>query len=130
MAREIAHGLADSGVNVKLYDIAQSDSTDIFKEMLDAKGFIIGSSTHDNGMLPVIASFMQLLKGFKPKGRKASVFGSYGWGGGAIKEIEEILRKTGIEVVKEGLSINYVPDEKELRRCYDYGKEFAHSVIV
>jgi len=130
MARKITQGLIDAGVNVRLYDIAQSDGSEVFKEMLDAKGFIIGSSTHDNNMLPMIASFMELLKGFKPKGRKACVFGSYGWGGGAIKAIEEILRKTGIEVVKEGLSVQYVPDEKALRRCYDYGKECARVVMI
>jgi len=63
-----------------------------------------------------------------PKHRSAAVFGSYGWAGGAVKEMEELIRKAGIETVMEGLSIKYVPDEGELKRCYEFGKEFAKKI--
>ena len=128
MARKIAEGIIDSGITVKLFDINQSDHTEVIKEMLDAKGYIIGSSTHGSDMLANIAGFLEFLKGLKPKNRIASVFGSYGWAGGAVNSIEEILKKTGIEVVQPGLSIKYVPDESEIKRCYEYGREFAKRV--
>ncbi|MBU1998780.1 MAG: flavodoxin domain-containing protein [Candidatus Omnitrophica bacterium] len=125
MARKISEGLIDAGLEVKLYDIARSDRTDIFKEMLNAKGFIIGSSTHDNDMLPNIASFMELLKGLKPKNRVVAVFGSYGWAGGAVKELEEVLKETGIQEIKPSISFQYLPDEEGMKKCYDFGVEFA-----
>lgn len=128
MARKIAEAIIESGTEVKLYDISESDRTEVFKEMLDAKGFLIGSSTHDNDMLPNIAGFLELLKGFKVKNRAGAAFGSYGWGGGAVKEIEDILKNTGINIVKEGLSIKYVPDEKEMKDCYEYGKDFIQKI--
>jgi flavorubredoxin len=128
MARKIADGLIDSGIEVKLFDVALSDRTEIIKEMLDAKGFIIGSSTHDNNMLPTIAGFLELLKGFKPKNRVGAVFGSYGWAGGAVKEIEGILKDAGIPLVQESLSVQYVPDEKETERCYTFGSNFAKLI--
>ena len=128
MARKIAEGIIDSGITVKLFDINQSDHTEVIKEMLDAKGYIIGSSTHGSDMLANIAGFLEFLKGLKPKNRIASVFGSYGWGGGAVNSIEEILKETGIEVVQPGLSIKYVPDESETKRCYEYGRAFAKRV--
>jgi len=125
MARKIAQGITDSGIEVKLFNIATSDRTEVLNEMLDAKGFIIGSATHDNDMLPSLAAFLELFKGLKPKNRVAAVFGSYGWAGGAVKEIEEVVKEAGVEIAQAGLAIKYVPDELEAKSCYDYGKNLA-----
>ena len=128
MARIIVEGITETGVGVKLFDVASSDRTEIIKEMLDAKGFIFGSSTHDNDMLPNLAGFLEFLKGLKPKNRAACVFGSYGWAGGAVREIEDILKETGIELVQPGLSVKYVPDENDIKRCYEFGRDFAQKI--
>jgi len=128
MARKIVEGITDVGISVKLFDVATSDRTEIIKEMLDAKGFVFGSSTHDNDMLPNIGGFLEFVKGLKPKNRLACVFGSYGWAGGAAKEIEGVLSETGIELAAPSLTVKYVPDEDEIKRCYEYGKEFAKII--
>ncbi|MFH1441480.1 MAG: flavodoxin domain-containing protein [Candidatus Omnitrophota bacterium] len=128
MARKIVEGIIDSGIEVKLFDINQSGRTEIMKEMLDAEGFIVGSSTHDNDMLISIAAFMEFLKGLSPKNRIAAVFGSYGWAGGAIKNIEAEFNKTGIKVVIPSLGIQYVPDEAGLKQCFDFGRGFASKL--
>ena len=128
MARKIVEGITDQGVLVKLYDIAQSDRTEVVTDMFEAKGYLIGSSTYDNDMLPTMAGFLEFVKGMKPKNRIAGAFGSYGWSGGAAKEIEESLKSSGIEVTESSLSVKYVPDESETKKCYDFGKEFAKKV--
>lgn len=125
MARKIVEGISDSGVEVKLFDLASSDRTEVIKEMLDAKGFIFGSSTHDNDMLTNIAGFLEFLKGLSPKGRSACVFGSYGWAGGAVKNIEDILKESSVDLTQPSLSVKYAPSEEEIKRCYEYGREFA-----
>jgi len=128
MARKIAEGLIESGVKTNVIDINQADRTETIKEMFEAKGYIIGSSTHDNDMLPTLAGFLEFLKGLKPKDRIAAAFGSYGWAGGAVKNIETVLNATGIKVVQPALSIQYVPDEAGLKQCYEFGKNFALSI--
>jgi flavorubredoxin len=128
MARKIVEGITAQGVEVKLFDVTKADRTQVIKEMLDAKGYIIGSSTHDNEMLPAMAGFLYFLRGLKPKNRIASSFGSYGWAGGAVKDIEEVLKEAGIEIVQPPLSVKYVPDEKELKSCYEFGRDFAKKV--
>ncbi|MEW6100773.1 MAG: flavodoxin domain-containing protein [Candidatus Omnitrophota bacterium] len=128
MARKIVEGIADSGIEVKLFDVPTSDRSEIIKEMLEAKGFMFGSSTHDNDMLPNIAGFLEFIKGLKPKNRLASVFGSHGWAGGALKEMEGVLKEAGLELAQSALAIKYVPDEKELIQCYNYGKDFAAKI--
>ncbi len=125
MAQKILEGASDSGLDVKLYDIALSDRTEVVKQMLDAKGFILGSATHDNDMLPAMAGFMEFLGGLKPKNRIASAFGSYGWSGGAVNSIEGGIKKAGIGAGPPSISCRFRPDEKDLERCYEFGKDFA-----
>jgi len=126
MASKIAEGLSASGVEVKLYNVAESDRTEIITQMLSAKGFLFGSSTHDNDMLPNIAAFLEIVKGLKAKGRLVSFFGSYGWGGGAVKEMSEMLKDSGMDLNQlAGVSFKYVPDKNELKSCFEFGSNFA-----
>ena len=129
MAQRIADALTDKGVETKLFDVAVSDRTEVIKEMMDAKGFVFGSSTHDNGMLPVIAGFLHFFKGLLPKNRIACAFGSCGWAGGASKEIEKAISDAGGELAQESLNIKYVPDGAELASCYEFGNKFAVKIL-
>ncbi len=125
MAKKIAQGLVSQGLEVKLYDIAQSDRTEVITQMLTAKGFLFGSSTHDNDMLPNIAAFLEIVKGLKPKGRRVSFFGSFGWAGGAVSEMQEMLKDSGADFILPGLAFKYVPDQVELESCFEFGNKFA-----
>jgi flavorubredoxin len=128
MARKIVEGIASLGIEVKLYDLAQSDRTEIITQMLSAKGFLFGSSTHDNDMLPNIAAFLEIVKGLKPKDRKVGFFGSYGWAGGATKEMQEMLKDSGVDQDAPGISCKYVPDASELANCFEFGFKFGQSL--
>jgi flavorubredoxin len=130
MARKIAEGIIQAGFEVELYDIGQSDRTQIITQMLGARGFLFGSSTHDNDMLPNIAAFLELVKGLKPKGRRAGFFGSYGWAGGAVKEMQEMLKDSGVDQTTPGLAFKYVPDASELASCFEFGAKFAQSLLA
>jgi len=125
MAEQIAEGISSNQIDVKVYNIAETDRTEVITQMLTARGFLFGSSTHDNDMLPNIAAFLEIVKGLKPKGRKISFFGSYGWAGGALKEMEEMLKDTGGDFTIPGSSVKYVPDKAELADCFEFGNKFA-----
>ncbi|MCX5779014.1 MAG: flavodoxin domain-containing protein [Elusimicrobia bacterium] len=129
MARKILDGVLSEGVEAMVWDISKIDRTDMVNEMLDAKGYLIGSSTHDNDMLPLMAGFLEFFKGLKPKKRIAAVFGSYGWGGGAIAGMEKVLRSAGVEIVLPSQGIQFAPTADELNASYQFGKEFARKII-
>ncbi len=129
MAQKIVEGISDvGGVTFELYDIAQTDRTEVIHDMLDAKAFIVGSSNHDSGILPNMVSFMEFLKGLHPKKRFGCAFGSYGWSGIAIQRLDAILKEAGVETVQPPLSVMYVPDEAQLLSCYQMGKNVALMV--
>ncbi len=125
MARKIAEGISSCGLDVQVYDLAESDRTEIITRMLTAQGFLFGSSTHDNDMLPNIAAFIEIVKGLRPAGRQAGFFGSCGWAGGAVREMQETLKGSGLEFNPVSLSVKYAPDGQELKACFEFGSQFA-----
>jgi flavorubredoxin len=128
MARAILDGLVSEGVATRLYRVSISDVNDIITDVLDAKAVLVASSTINNTMIPNMAYFLEELMGLKPKNKLGASFGSYGWGKGAVANIEKKLKETGIQLVKEGLQIKYVPTEEDLKMCYDYGKEIGKLI--
>jgi len=128
MAKAILEGVRSEGVEAKLFRLPDSDESDIFGELLDARGILLGSSTINNGMLPTLGKFVVDARGLKPRGKLAAVFGSYGWGGGAARELEAVLKDAGCEVAMPSLTVNWAPSAEELKRCSDFGREFAKKV--
>ena len=128
IAKTMLDAIAGEGITVKMYDINTSDRTEIITDLLDTKCLLIGSSTHDNNMLPGIAGFLDLIKGLKLKGRTGAAFGSYGWSGEAVNNIQKILEESGIGVIQPPLSVKYVPSESDIKTCFDYGKKIAGTL--
>ena len=128
LARAMAEGIRDAGLTPLLRLIPHSDRSDIMAELLEAKGILVGSSTVHNDILPTVAPVLSDLEVLKPVGKKAAAFGSYGWGGGAVKRIEEALTRGKMEIVMEPFTVKWVPSAEELQRAYEYGRKFAETV--
>ena len=128
MALAIARGMIGEGVDVKLFNLTASDKSDVIKEVLDAKALIIGSPTLNNGMFPSVAEFLCYLKGLKPRNKIGAAFGSHGWGGGAVKAVQQEMEQTGIELIDSKLAFKFVPDEAEIQKCIDFGREIAAKI--
>ena len=96
--------------------------------MLEAKAVIIGSPTLNNGLFPPVASFLTYMKGLKPQKKIGSVFGSYGWGGGAKRIAEAEIKAAGIELIENDLDYNYRPTEEELEKAAEFGKAIAQRI--
>ena len=66
---------------------------------------------------------------FKKTGyqKKAVVFGSKGWGGGANRKLTSDLQGAGFEVVEQ-YDLTYIPTEEELLKCYEIGKEIGKQL--
>jgi flavorubredoxin len=65
------------------------------------------------------------VQGLAPKNRIASAFGSFGWAGGGVKELEAAISTSGITLLQPGIAFKYVPDDSELKACFEFGKNIA-----
>ena len=50
--------------------------------------------------------------------------------GGAAASMEKEIKESGIDIVMPRISFKYMPDENDLKKCYDYGREFAGKISV
>ena len=127
MAEHIAKGIthADAKVNVKLFNIGNSDKNDVITEIFKSKAILVGSPTINRGILTSIASIIEEIKGMNFKDKKAAAFGCYGWSGESVKIIIDDLKKAGFIVVDDGLKATWNPDEKGKKACFEYGKKLA-----
>jgi len=128
MTVPLTQGIKDEGVDVKVVKLRANPISFAVKEFWKARGCLIGSPTLNNSMFPTLAEFLVYLRGLKPKNRIAGAFGSYGWGGGAVRDIYEEFKKMGIETVGQGVQVLYKPSAEDQKRCYDFGREFANKV--
>lgn len=130
MAQAIAEGIREVSpeTTVKLFNIAHTDKTDLVTEVFRSKAILVGSPTVNNGITYATSGILELIHGAKMRGKKAAAFGSYGWNGGAIEMITEHLKKSGFEIVNDGIKTAWVPDLAALDLCISYGRNFARSL--
>lgn len=127
MAREIARGISHEGVKVCLFNLRTSDWSVIIKDIIESRLIAVGSPTLNMGMYPTVGGFLTFLKGIRPSAKKAVAFGSYGWGKGAAKAINEELTKMKFDVL-ESLEMQYVPTKEDLKKCFEFGNKLAKEV--
>ncbi len=130
MARAIAEGVASEDVDVKVLKLRAANRTEAMTEILDAKAVVVGSPTLNNGMFPTIGEFLTYATGLKPKGKLWSFFGSYGWGGGAVKNMTEMAQKAGFQVNEQSIEVKYIPESEDLKKCFEYGQQIAAKIKV
>ena len=118
MAKTISEAFGDSGISTRLYDLKSNHYSDIVPEILTSKYIAVGSPTLNSQMMPSVASFLCYLKGLSPKNREAFAFGSYGWGGQSIEQVEKELEACDFHICMDRIRINYIPSEEQLQEIY------------
>jgi flavorubredoxin len=128
MSGPISEGIRSEDVGVRIIKLRATPMSAAIKEFWKARGALIGSPTLNNITYPSVAEFLTHLRGLRPKNRMVAAFGSYGWGGGAVKEIYEDFKRMGLDAVEPGLQILYRPSLEDEEACFRFGKEFAQQV--
>jgi flavorubredoxin len=129
MARRILEGVAASGMQGSLYRMSNADRSEVIADILEARGLLIGSSTLNNGMMPTMGALLVYLKGLRPSHKTAAAFGAYGWGGGAQRDMEEMLKSSSLDV-QQGLTVKWTASPDELAQCFAFGQEFGRKLMA
>ncbi len=127
MIKPMAETLASEGIEVALYNLVSSNIGDIAKDLVDSKAIVLGTPTVLSGAHPLAVYAAYLVKVLKPPLKFGVILSSYGWSGGAVKHIQELLEGTRIEVVGT-LEINGPPIDKDIAQIVDLGKTLARKI--
>ncbi len=85
--------LKASGVKYHVHQVPETSWGEILTSVWTSSAVILGMPTYEYKMFPPMASVLEELGKKKVFGRKAFRFGSYGWSGGAQKELDEISQR-------------------------------------
>jgi flavorubredoxin len=127
MAKAVAEGAKSTGnseVDLNYYVDAEDLSS------FDA--ILLGTPTyHHDTPIDMKKLFEEAAaKGVSLKGKVGAAFGSYGWSGEAPKLLLEIMKnRFEMRVTEPPLLAKYLPDEKMLVMCRDFGKRVSETLM-
>lgn len=127
MAHAVIDGLIAEGIEVKAADMKGWHRSDVITELLDSAAFVLGSPTLNNGYLPRVADLVCYVRGLKPIGKVGASFGSYGWGGEAVKLLNGELENMKVSLVDDGVKVKYVPCDADIAKCRQLGIKVGKS---
>jgi flavorubredoxin len=127
MTKAIAEGVSEEGVECRIFRLSQSPRAEVARQVLESRAFLLGTPTLNNHMYPTVGAFLTYIKGLRPKDRVAGAYGSCGWAGGAVKQVDSELRALGLEVL-EPVEVRYMPSREELEACAELGRDVARRV--
>jgi flavorubredoxin len=128
MIQAIADTLASEGIEIALYNLSSADIGNVAKDLVDSRAIVLGAPTVLSGMHPLGVYATYLVKALRPPLKYGVVLSSYGWGGGTVKHVQEILGQTKLEVVG-AMEINGPPTENDIKQIIELGKTLAKQIL-
>lgn len=128
MSRAVLDGVIEEGIHGEIIKLRETPMSRAITQFWKYRGAIVGTPTLNNIMYPTVAEFLQHLRGLRPGHRIATAFGSYGWGGGGVKEALNELKAMNLEVKEPGWEVNYRPSGVDYDEGVEFGKKFARQV--
>jgi flavorubredoxin len=130
LANAVVDGLVEGGAKVILMPLGASHRSDVLTELLDAGALLVGSPTINNQVYPTVIDVLNYIMGLKPKNLVGASFGSYGWSGEAVKQLDKMLQDMKIELVQPGIRVKYVPTDDDLVACRNMGLAVAAKITA
>lgn len=127
MMNAIAQGIARVGVELEIFDAARTHVSYILPSLWCNAAVMVGAPTYEVGLFPPVAGVLNMAVKKRIVARKAAFFGSYGWSGGALKELKGIIEPAKWELWGE-LVFRGHPTREDLRRGQEFGQKFAEEV--
>jgi flavorubredoxin/flavin reductase (DIM6/NTAB) family NADH-FMN oxidoreductase RutF len=128
LAQAIAQSITTAGAAVISINCEFADPAEITRAIEQCDGFIIGSPTLGGHAPTQIQTALGIVLSTAAKTKVAGVFGSYGWSGEAIDQIENKLQDAGYRLGFETMRVKFKPTEATLQHCQEAGSEFVQAL--
>lgn len=99
MAQYLTAALADKGIEVKLYDLTVMDLGELAMDLVDTATIVLGTPVVLGGAHPNALYAAYLVNLLQPKVKFATFLSSFGWGGKAIRDLQDTLNRLKIEIL-------------------------------
>jgi flavorubredoxin len=124
----VAQGITGAGVPVEIFDAARTHVSYILPSLWTKRGVMIGAPTYEVSLFPPMADVLNMAVRKRIKNKKTAYFGSYGWSGGALKELQRIIEPLKWDLV-DTFEFLGAPSEQDIKKAEELGAQFAKSVM-
>jgi len=127
MINAITETLLSNNIKVSKFDLTNADIGDIARELVDSRAIVLGVPTVLGGMHPLGIYASYLVKALRPPLKYAVVLSSFGWDGGAMRQVSEILGPAGLEIIGT-LDINGPPKDTDFQKILELGNQLIEKI--
>lgn len=125
----VAQGVAAEDVRVEIFDAARTHVSYILPHLWTGRGAIIGAPTYEGRLFPPVREVVQesIAKGIK--NRQVAMFGSYGWSGGALRDLKKLVEPAAWAIIKS-LEIKGGANRDSVAQAAAFGGKFVRSLTA
>lgn len=120
LADRIGEFIKQNGFNISLIDAADCKYEKVRDSIESSKAVLIGTPTFNGDAVKPIWDVINLIPTVGSLGKKAAVFGSYGWGGEGTRLVAERLTGLKLKVFEEIFRARLIPSDTELQSLEEY----------
>jgi len=113
---------------LRVHNVSRSHPSYILADIWRYRALILGSPTYNMGLFPLMDHLLRLLENKGLNNRIVGLFGSYGWSGGAIKELTDFAGRMKWQLTEPVIEVNCSPTEEDLRNCTRLGSNIANTL--
>jgi flavorubredoxin len=125
--KAVAQGISRAKVPFEIFDAARTHVSYILSSLWTKRAVMIGAPTYEVSLFPPMADVLNMAARKRIKNKMAAYFGSYGWSGGALKEIQKIIEPLKWDL-EDTLVFLGAPKKEDVKKAEEFGFRFAQAV--
>jgi len=123
----VAQGINKTGVPLQIFDTARTHVSYILPSLWANRGVMIGAPTYEGALFPPVLDVLNHAAIKRIINKKAAMFGSFGWSGGALRNIKQVIEPMKWELA-DSFEFNGSPTKEDIEKAEAFGQKFAEQI--
>lgn len=129
MAEAVERGVTEGGIRtIRAHNVSTSHVSYVIRDVWRYQGLILGCPTYDAGMFPLMNNLLDLLREKRVANRVVGLFSSYGWSGGAVKGMKQLVEDNKLELIEPIVDARFCATPEQLEQCHALGRAVAARI--
>jgi anaerobic nitric oxide reductase flavorubredoxin len=127
--RPLVEGIESEDVTAHVHRVPETHASFVIQSAWRSSGIVLGMPTYEYHMFPPMAAVLEDLGRKRVQNRLAFRFGSFGWSGGAQKELEELQQRLKMNwQFLPPVEFKGRPKPHDFQTLFERGAELARGV--
>jgi flavorubredoxin len=124
----VMRGVARERVPLEVFEVPGTDHSHILASVFKNRGVIVGTPTYEGKMFPPMAHALDTLSRKRIAGKRAWLYGSYGWSGGAQREFDALAEALKWDT-SDAFEFQGAATAEALHQAEEQAAAFARSLL-